>query len=390
MRSGSKFAAFVAVAALGVTGCGSSDNNDTATGAGGGSAEKAATVKVPTIIDQTGVAGFFAKNVQQGMEFAVSEANAADVLKGTKISLDVQDSASEPKQAVTLLSKIVKDNPPVVLFGTQGGSALAMAPIAQRTGTPLIIAIGGTPGVVETGDHIYRATAPQSTYHDKQAAYLAAQGKKRVAIMFASDSASLADLAKKTYPELAKKYGFEIVNSTGVASTDTELSSVVSKVKGSNPDAVIMLLIGKQNVSVAKSLRGSGFDGIIASQYGIGSEALKALGSAANGIVFPSDFTPSMDNASTQAFVTAFKAKYGKEPDSFNANGYVAAQMLVKGLENAGGKYDKESVQAGLTKVTESGMDSATGAIRFENRDARVDGVLVQWQDGKETVLETK
>jgi branched-chain amino acid transport system substrate-binding protein len=387
MKAATKFAAVLAVAALGVTGCGSDDSDESSASSGGG--EKAATVKIPTIIDQTGVAGFFAKNVQKGMELAISEANEADALKGTKISLDVKDSASEPKQAVTLLSSIVKDDPPAVLFGTQGGSALAMAPIAQRAGTPLVIAIAGTPGVVETGDHIFRATAPQSTYHGKQAAHLAAEGAKRIAVMFASDSASLADLAKKTYPALAKEHGLEIVNSTGVASTDTELSSVVSKVQGSKPDAVVMLLIGKQNVSVAKSLRGSGFDGIIASQYGIGSEALKALGSDAEGIVFPSDFTPGMDAPSTQAFVKAFTAKYGSEPDSFNANGYVAAQLLVKGLQNAGDDLGQEAVLAGLTKATDSGFDSATGPIRFEDRDARVEGVLVKWQDGKETVLAT-
>lgn len=388
MRTTPKLVAAAAALALAVAGCGSSDDKSESGGSEGGSAP--ATVKVPTIIDQTGVSAFFAKHVQDGMEFAVNEANAADALKGTKIELDLSDSGSEVKQGVTLLSKIVKDKPPVVLFGTQGGSALAMAPIAQRTKTPFVVTIAGSPGVVETGEYIYRATAPQSAYHAKQAKHLANEGVKRLAVVYASDSATLADLGQKTYPELAKENGMEIVSSTGVTSSDTELSSVVSKLAKSKPDAVVMLLIGKQNVSVAKTLRTGGFKGIIAGQYGIGSEALKALGSAANGILFPADFTPAMDHPSTQKFVKAFTEKAGREPDLYDANGYVAAQIVIKALEAANGEYTSESVQKALTEVTSGEIDSATGPLTFENRDARVDGVLLEWRDGKEHVVDVK
>lgn len=386
MTAAPKFTAALAALALVAAGCGSDSEDEPAAGSSG-SAEKPASVTIPTIIDQTGVSAFFAERVQKGMELAVKQANEADVLKGTKIELDIEDSGSEVKQGVTLISSTVKDDPPAVLFGTQGGSALAMAPIAQRNGTPFIVSIAGTPGVVETGDHVYRATAPQSTYHVKQVEHLAREGVKKLGVIYASDSASLAELGEKTYPELAKANGMQIVSSTGVASADTELSSVVSKLQKGGPDAVIMLIIGKQNVSVAKTLRTSGYKGIIASQYGIGSEALKALGASADGILYPSDFTSQSDDPAVKEFVALYQKEMGREPDSFDANGYVAAQMLIKGLEASAGDYSAEGVQKGLTQVTSGEFTSATGTITFEERDARVEGVLLEWQDGKETVV---
>lgn len=385
MRSTAKLAAAAAAIALAVAGCGSGDDDGGSNASGDGSAP--ASVKLPTIIDQTGVSAFFAKHVQDGMELAVAEANENDALGGTKIELDISDSGSEVKQGVTQISKIVKNDPPLILFGTQGGSALAMAPIAQRAKVPFIVTIGGSPGVVETGEYIYRATAPQSAYHAKQVKHLANEGVKRLAVIYASDSATLAGLGESTYPELAKQNGMEIVSSNGVTSTDTELGSVVSRTMKSNPDAVVMLLIGKQNVSVAKGLRTSGFKGIIAGQYGIGSEALKALGSAAEGILYPADFTPAMDAPSTQAFVKLFEEKVGRAPDLYDANGYVAAQMAIEALKKADGDYTSESLQKALTAVTASGLESATGAMTFEDRDARVDGVLLEWRDGKEHVV---
>jgi branched-chain amino acid transport system substrate-binding protein len=281
----------------------------------------------------------------------------------------------------------VKDNPPLILFGTQGGSALAMAPIAQRAKVPFLVTIAGSPGVVETGEYIYRATSPQSAYHVTQVKHLANQGVKRLAVVYASDSATLAGLGEDTYPTLAKENGIEIVSSNGVTSTDTELGSVVSRMMKEKPDAVVMLLIGKQNVSVAKALRTGGFEGIIAGQYGIGSEALKALGSAAEGILYPADFTPGMDHEAAQAFVKLFTEKAGREPDLYDANGYVAGQIAVEALKKANGDFSSESVQKAMTEVTSGQLDSATGSISFENRDARVDGVLLEWRDGKENIV---
>lgn len=385
MRTTPKLIAAAAAFALAVAGCGSSDDDSETSGSSGGS--KPATVKIPAIIDQTGVSAFFAKHVQEGMELAIAEANEADALGGTKIELDVTDSGSEVKQGVTQLSKIVKDDPPLVLFGTQGGSALAMAPIAQRAKVPFVVTIAGSPGVVETGEYIYRATAPQSAYHVNQVKHLANKGVKRLAVIYASDSATLAGLGEETYPELAKQNGIEIVSSNGVTSTDTELGSVVSRSMKSNPDAVVMLLIGKQNVSVAKGLRTGGFQGIIAGQYGIGSEALKALGSAAEGILYPADFTATMDAPSAQAFVKLFEAKGGREPDLYDANGYVAAQMAIEALKKADGDYSSESLQKAMAAVTSGELTSATGPMTFEERDARVAGVLLEWRDGKENIV---
>ena len=34
------------------------------------------------------------------------------------------------------------------------------------------------------------------------------------------------------------------------------------------------------------------------------------------------------------------------------------------------------------------GFDGAAGNVTFENRDARVPGVLVEWRDGKENVIQ--
>ena len=62
-------------------------------------------------------------------------------------------------------------------------------------------------------------------------------------------------------------------------------------------------------------------------------------------------------------------------------------QLITKSLA-AADSFEAEDVKAGMDKVTGEGFDGAAGAITFENRDARVPGVLVEWRDGKENVIQ--
>jgi branched-chain amino acid transport system substrate-binding protein len=59
--------------------------------------------------------------------------------------------------------------------------------------------------------------------------------------------------------------------------------------------------------------------------------------------------------------------------------------FLARGLAEAG-CADRAALQQGLEAVTGEGFSGAQGEITFEDNDARVPGVLIQW-DGAEGVV---
>ncbi len=375
----------VIAAGLAVAGCGSdeegSGSGDTASGGG-----KTGTVTVGVALDSTGPAGFTGVEGKKGIDLAVEEANANKALGEAKLAVDVKDGASDPKQAASLMTGFVKDYP-VVAQGMTSGGALAAAPIAQRAEVPIAIILAGAPGIVETGDYVYRANAPQPTYHHLLAEHFKNQGVKTVAQVYNNDVPTNETLAEETWPELAKQNGFQITSSDGVGATATNFASIVSKMTGAKPDAVVMHMTGAQHVTFATALKRAGYEGKIAGGAGLGAGILKPMGAQADGILFPIDFSAANTDPKIKTFVDAYKAKYNEDPSPYAADAYDAMQLVIKSLA-AAESFESEDIKAGMEQVAAEGFEGAAGTITFENRDARVPGVLVEWRDGKENVIQ--
>ena len=376
-------AAGTVAAGLAVVGCGGSDSSDSTSNAAGG---KSGTVTVGFVLDKTGRAGFTGVEGQKGIDLAVEQANAAKALGGATLDVDVKDGASDPKQAASLMTGMVKDYP-VVSQGMTSGGALAAAPIAQRAKVPAVIILAGAPGIVETGDYIYRANAPQPTYHHLLATHFKNKGIKTVAQVYNNDIPTNETLAKETWPELAKQNGFQITSSDAAGVTATNFASTISKIMDTQPAAVVMHLSGAQHVTFATALKRAGYQGVVAGGAGLGANMLKPMGAQADGILFPIDFSAANTDPKIKTFVDAYTAKYNEPPSPYAADAYDAVQLIVKSLA-ASKSHEADDVKAGMEQVAAKGFTGAAGNVTFENRDARVPGVLVEWRGGKENVIQ--
>ncbi|GAA3239878.1 ABC transporter substrate-binding protein [Pseudonocardia petroleophila] len=373
-------AALIATTAVLLAGCGGGEQ------AAAGAAGRPAEFTIDFVLDQTGVAQTFTGAVRQGWDLRIDEANANGDVEGVTLATRMHDSQSDPRVGAGVMTEVAGSDAPIAVFGTGSNVAPAVAPIAQRAGLPLVTIYSGSPGVVDAGDQIFRVTAPQATYHQIQSTYFKEQGVKRVAIIYNSDNGTLKNLAESFYPEAAQRDGYEIVSSSGVSVQATDLSAEMTGVLASQPDAVLMLVLSQQNTSVVTQLRRADFPGIIAAQPGIGTQALEALGAEADGVVYPIDFSPATASETGKAFVDAYTARFGDAPDTFAASGYDGASMVIEAL-NTATSFDRETLHQALLDVSTAGFDGAAGPVRFEERDARVDGVMVRWEGGQETLL---
>ncbi len=365
-----------ALVATAMVGCGGSDGGDAAE-------EKSGTVKVGAALDLTGPNAFAGTEVKKGMDVAVEEANRANELGGAKLEVQAEDNATDAKQAASLVTKMVRDDYSVLVTGPGSGPALASGPIAQRAKIPMVVPGAGAPGVVEAGDFVYRASAPQESYHHLGSSYLKSKGATTIAQIYNNDVPTNKLLGEKTWPKLAKKDGLQITSSSAVAITATNFASIVSKITGSAPDAVVMHLTGVQGASASTALRRAGFEGIILGGNGMSSGNLKSMGAQADGILYAVDFTANTPVPSGKAFTEFYKRETGEEPSMYAATGYDTVKLIIEGLKRAD-DYSPEAVKAGLDAATAEGFAGAAGQYRFENRDARVDGLLVEWRDGSE------
>jgi branched-chain amino acid transport system substrate-binding protein len=367
--------------------CGSDSGGSDGGGSSSAAKGKPATIKVAFVVDQTGNAAFAGQNDMSGMKLAVEAVNEAGALKGSKLAVDYMDAATDPQQAVSLMTKAVNGDYAAVVVGPNGPSAQAAVPIGQRAKMPTIVTGAGSAGLVETGDQIYRVTPPQQTYHHVQSTFLKSKGVKRVAMIAAADIESIKSVLD-VYPDLAAKDGYEITTTVKATSSDTDFSRGVAQVMKTNPDAVVELLVGKQQVTFATQLLRAGYKGIVAGHSATGGGTLTSMGDRAKGFVYPVDFSADTTAPSGQEFVKAYNAKYGKDPENYAAAGWDAIQFLVQAL-NSAKSTSHDDVKAAFAQTAAAGITGANGKVSFEGRDARVPGREVEWDGaGVKTILD--
>lgn len=342
-----------------------------------------AKLELQAIQDLSGTSGPGGVTTQEGMQIAVAEINELDFLGGTELSITWSDSATDPTKAANAMTQAVATGSPIIFGSFTSGTALAEAPIAQRAGVPTIFTQAGAKGVLDAGDVIYRATPLQTSYFaNLTLGHLKDQGAKRVAAIYDTDVPTIVDLFE-VFRESADEYGYEIVAAEATTSQTIDVSSQITKILETDPDAIFVNVLLAHNVQVIQQLRQSGYDGLIVAQQGAGGGVLAPLGDLADGVVLATDYNALSDIPESKNFAERYEAEFGRAPGNFAAEGYDAVWFAARALLEAQ-SIDRGEVLAALAKVAQAGFKGALGDVTFDGRQEVTPGVLVMIQDGIE------
>lgn len=369
-----------ALAAAGLAACGS-NSGSSAAGASGGIAK---TITVEGVRDLSGDVAYAGVGAKNGDALAVDQINSQGYLgKGVTIKVVDKDAAGDMSQANSLVSKAIADKSVSALLGpVSGQEAAAVAPLVQRGKLPTVFTQAGSAGVV-IGDETFRATAPMDSYFSVAMKWLQAHGAKKIDVIYNATYPTFVDVFKNAVEPEAKKAGMTIGNAIQVQATSVDFASQAAKIASSKPDAVIQLMTATQSVTFIQQLRQAGFTGQIVGSSADSAGNIAAAGASANGTVYPVDFSPVMTDKTAQDFVAAYKAKFGKAPDLYAAEGYTAMWWIARAIKESGSS-SREGIQKGLAAIAKSGFGSPMGTLTFDGNDMRVPGQMIEWNNGKE------
>jgi branched-chain amino acid transport system substrate-binding protein len=346
------------------------------------------TITITGLVEQTGSIAYAGQAAEEGMQVATDYVNDSGMLGDRKLKLDLKDAASSPATSGAVTSQVAKSDSIAMLGPLLSNDSLAAAPIAQRGKLPMVAVQTNTTGVVETGDYIYRATAPLSSFNRLTTEELKKEGVKTLGMVYPSDIVSTSTLGKDIIPGWAKDLGISVTDLESSPSSSTDFSAAISKLTAANPDAIGMLVLDTQLPSLIQGLRRSGYQGILFTHF-IQLSTLDKIGTPANGMLWAADYSPAMTGDMSVTFTNAFRKKFNKEPEGYNANGFDAVLFVANALKDPS-VDTRDELRAKLAQVANTGFDGATGQITFDQklrRDARVAGVLVQWHDGRQTII---
>jgi branched-chain amino acid transport system substrate-binding protein len=384
-----RVAAVLGVAALLAAGCGSSSSKPSAVTTGGTSGSGGTTSSSPTsggssantasapgvssstinigyITSVTGDASSTFADGPAAAEARIDAINAAGGIDGRKVKLIVADDQSTPAANATAAEDLVQ-NKKVFAVIDYSSFTFGGAPYLQKEGIPVVgYEFDGPEWAEQPYTNMFSFTPPVETPFDGKyytytytGKFLKDIGVTKVGglgygISPSSQESIKAMFASAATDGITKCYENESVPFGGVDFTATALalkSSGCNGVVGSFVDSSDLALSGavKNGGITAKQLYFTGYDQDVL--------ATSAARSAFNGsyVQTPILFNPSIPGVATmfgnlKQYDSSYKA--GTIPDFGAYGSYLAADLLITGLKDAGQNPTRASFIANLRKVT--------------------------------------
>jgi branched-chain amino acid transport system substrate-binding protein len=91
-------------------------------------------------------------------------------------------------------------------------------------------------------------------------------------------------------------------------------------------------------------------------------------------VVVDSAWSASSPNPRSQAFVAAYRARFGQEPDQFAAQAYAGVYIIAQGLASAHTATDARALRDALAQIRN--LDTVLGPFSFTD-DRQAEGQVV-------------
>ena len=329
----------------------------------------------------TGEVASYGQKAKRGLELAVAEQNAGGGVLGQQVTIVFQDDRNDPKEAVSIVTRLATIDKVPVIFGSAGSTVtLAIAPVANRYKVVLISPISSSTKLSSEGGPFFFRTVPVD---DLQAEVLAnwvhESGAKNVAVVYTNNSwgKPLAEGFEGRFTDL----GGKVLLTEGVAEGATDLRTVIAKLKNlDNLDAVVSPTYPKEGGVLVRQAKELGLSTTLFGGDNWGAPEFRTVaGNAAEGV----RYTAPADSESPEyaAFAERYKAEYGEDPDVFGAYAYDAATAVFRAIEACGSTEPDEILEA-LHKVSFVGV---SGEIAF-----RANGDLASQSVARMTIKDGK
>lgn len=346
-------------------------------------------IKIGGIGPLTGEASTYGISVKEGALLLEKEINEAGGIDGKKIQFLFEDDQADPNSALQAFNKLV-DNDKVVaiLGGVTSGSTLAIAPNATSSKVPMITPTGTEPTITEVGgEYMFRGCFIDSFQGEILGEYASENlSSKTAAVLYSAGSDYSIGIAK-SFKENFEAAGGEVLEFLTYNEGDTDFKAQLTKIKGSNPDVIVLPdyynvvgLITKQARSMDISSQFLGGDGWES------EDLVKIGGDSVDGAIYINHYYVGDETEAIQNFVASYTKEYGKEPDCFAALAYDSAKILVQAIDKAD-SLDRTAIKDSMKSVE---IESVTGKISFDENRSAIKGASIIKIEGDSKVLADK
>ena len=363
---------------LSMAACGSKSddtNTDANTNTDGTDSAEVQTFKLGSSGPLTGDAAIYGMAVVQGAELAVNEINASD--SKIKFEFQKQDDEADGEKAVNAYNTMMDWGMQILVGPTTTGASIAVADACYNDRTFMLTPSASSTDVTEGKDNVFQVCFTDPNQGVGAADYMAENyAGAKVAVIYRNDDAYSQGIRDTFVKEAADKGAFEVVyEGTFTADTASDFSVQLTAAQTAGADLVFLPIYYQPASVIFSQAKAMGYAPTF---FGVdGMDGILTMPgfdtSLAEGLMLMTPFSATVD--SNKAFVDAYVAAYGTEPNQFAADAYDGVYIIKEALEKAGCTADMSNADIcdALVKVmTSISYTGLTGTDMTWNAEGQV------------------
>ena len=302
--------------------------------------------KIGFILPMTGQSASTGKQIEAAIKHYVAQ--NGNTVAGRKVEVIVKDDAGVADTTRRIAQELVGNEKVGVLAGFGlTPLALATAPIATQSKTPMVVTAAATSIITEQSPYIVRTsfTLPQVAV---SIAEWAAKNKIKHVYTLVSDYGPGND-AEGAFKKTFTAAGGTVQESIRTPLQNPDFGPFIQRVKDAKPDAVFIFVpAGAQSIAVMKAYneRGLAAAGIKAIATGdvTDDHVLNAMGDDAVGLITTFHYSAAHDSPENKAFLAAYAqvAPNGGRANFMTVGAYDGMALIYDIVAKSGGKIDAD------------------------------------------------
>lgn len=325
------------------------------------------TVKIGHAGPLTGGQSNSGKDNERGVRLALDELNASNFKVGDKtvrFELMSEDDQGDPKQGVAAAQKLIDAGVKAVIGHYNSGVSIPASKLYNDAGIPMITGASSNPKLTQQGyPYVFRLAASDNVMGAMMARFGAGFLKaKKVAVI--DDRTSYGAGVADVFISKANELKVQVLGREFTTDKSSDFSSILTKIKAMNPDAVFFGGYYSQGGLMARQMKQLGLNMPLLGGDGLCSKEIVNLSAGAvESKLYCAQGGTSLDTLpGGPEFRARFKKSFGADVDVYAPAFYVATQLVAEAMKQAGSVEPAKFVPV-LSRIR---YQSLLGEVKFD------------------------
>jgi branched-chain amino acid transport system substrate-binding protein len=304
-------------------------------------------IKIGMLVSGTGFFSWYGVENLNAANMFAEAVNAEGGVNGRELELVIYDTASNPEKAITGAKKLIENDKVDAIVGLGLiNETNAVVPMVKDKG-PILYSLSGA--YKPEGKYVFAGAAYSGLTQHRSVQWIKEQGLDSFALLTTNDDTGQQASAELT--KLAEQEKLEITTIEYFNTDDVSVTTQLTKIKNTNPDAIIAWVVGQPLGVVFQGINQVGLDIPLLTSHGNLSYGF--LSSVAS--IQPDEFyvpatkdmgLEGLDPSDEQyekikTFKERYSAQFNADPGLGSGAAWDALDLLVQAFKEAGTNPDE-------------------------------------------------